>query len=114
MLYNYFCQFINNLYCIIKHFLKTKAKSVLWAHVTKRRRLVVRKYVDNLMFCGESECAFRLQNNTVYELHSMQFNTTFKHERVGKVNTNTSCVTKLQMNNKRSFNNAGIRYFHVL
>ena len=64
------------------------------------------------MFCSEeSDCIFRLQNNIVYELQSIQFSTALKHKHDGKLNQNTSCVTKLQMNNERSFNNAVVEYF---
>ena len=44
------------------HILTKKTKSVLVARVVKTRRIVVTKYVDNLMFCSEkSNETFRLQ-----------------------------------------------------
>ena len=60
---------------------------------------MIRKYLDHLMFrCEESNGTFRLKNNTVYELRSFQFITTFNHEHGKKLKTHTSCVsTKLQM-----------------
>ena len=66
--------------------------------------LVVRKYVDNLMFRSEElKGTFRLQNN--YELQPTQFSTRFNHEYGERVTTHISCVyTKLQTNYKRSFN----------
>lgn len=60
ILFNSFCQLVNNLY-YIKHFvvhkyfihiLTTKAKLILQLCFTKTKWLVVRKQVDNLMFCS--------------------------------------------------------------
>ena len=45
-----------------------------------------------VFFSKESNRTFRLQNNTVYELQSIQFGTTFKQEHAGKVSTHNSCV----------------------
>ena len=42
----------------------------------------------------KSNGTFRLQNYTVFELQSIQFSTTFKHELRGKVNTQTCVSTK--------------------
>ena len=66
------------------------------------RQLVVRKYIDNLMFLTEeSNEIFRLQSNTVYKLRSIQFSTSFKNEHDRKGNTHTSCLsTKLQITAK--------------
>ena len=67
----------------------------------KTRQLVVRKCIDNLMFLTEeSNEIFRLQNNTVYKLRSIQFSTSFKNEHNRKVNTHTCLSTKLQITAK--------------
>ena len=68
---------------------------------TKSRRLLDRKYVDNLMFRSEkSNWTFRLQNNTVNKLQSAQFSTIFKLELCGKVNKYLLCLHKNELQNK--------------
>ena len=59
----------------------------------------------------ESNGIFRLQNNTVTRLPSIQFNTTFKQNYGIKVNIFTCVSAKLQMNHKRSLNKALTKYF---
>ena len=90
MLQNSIYQFVNNLYnYILKHFVDTKIlfcsqitekyKCNSSAPVTKTWRLVVRNTVDNLMLCiDESNGPFRLQNNIVHQLQSIQVITIFK------------------------------------
>ena len=77
------------------------------------RGLIVRKYVDNLMFYSkESNWTFRLQNNTLYKFQSIQYSTKFRHKHGVKVSIHTSLVPKkLQTNFNRSFNKAGIKHF---
>ena len=62
MLYNSFPQFVHNLYYLLKHFVNTR---ILYSYInqkskvntlsasTKTMRLVIKKHVDNLMFCRE-------------------------------------------------------------
>ena len=60
----------------------------------------------------ESNETCRLPNNTVYELQSIKFSTTFKHKVGGITKSLTSYFSaKLQMNYRRSFNKALVKSF---
>lgn len=74
MLHNRFCQFLNNIYYVLKYIIDTQTSSyIYWASISKTS-LMVGKYVGNLMFCGEeSRKTFKIQNNSIYELQFMWF-----------------------------------------
>ena len=114
MLHNSFCQFLNNLYYVLKYFVDMQ---ILYtyncASISKPRPLIVRKYVGNLMLHSqESRKTFKIQNNSIYETQFIQFVQYLDTNMAKKVNTHTSCaLTQLQMNYKRSFNKAIVTTF---